>query len=567
MTEMTEVTEMGAAAELVVRQARIVPLGGPGLGPFASATAAARAELVDVRVSGGRVVSVEPSVADPAGSRVAPQSSALLTAPVRMIDADGRWLIPGLWDQHVHFTQWAVTAARLDTSGTSCAEDVLARVQRRLAAMGPVGSGGAAGRGSGAGAGAGIGAGSGRTAYPVVQGFGHRTATWPRQPTVTELDAISGEYAVVLISGDAHHGWLNTKALALLGVPWRDTVLAEDEWFAVFERLAALPGASEAAEIAVRQAVSAAHARGIVGIGDMEWDANEITWPRRWESGLRSLRVRTAVYSERLDAVVAAGLRTGDRLVPESDRLTMGPLKVITDGSLNTRTAWCCEPYADALGGERGTPNIAGPDLAELLGRATAAGLDVAVHAIGDAAMGSALTAIERVGARGSIEHAQLVGAADPARMARLGIAASVQPAHLWDDRDVTMQCWPDRSDRVYAFRSFLDAGVTLALGSDAPVSPLDPWLAIAAAVHRTADARPAWHPEQALSAREALAASVDGQGTVRVGSRGDLVLVDADPLGGDPEDVAGHTAYLRGMPCALTIVGGEVVWSDGVIA
>ncbi len=560
---------MGATAELVVRQARIVPLGGPGLGPFASATAAARAELVDVRVSGGRVVSVEPSVADPAGSRVAPQSSGLLTAPVRMIDADGRWLIPGLWDQHVHFTQWAVTAARLDTSGTSSAEDVLARVQGRLAAMGRAGSGGAAGRGSGAGAGAGsgIGAGTGGTAYPVVQGFGHRTATWPRQPTVTELDAISGEYAVVLISGDAHHGWLNTKALALLGVPWRDTVLAEDEWFAVFERLATLPGASEAAEIAVRQAVTAAHARGVVGIGDMEWDANEITWPRRWESGLRSLRVRTAVYPERLDAAVAAGLRTRDCLVPESDRLAMGPLKVITDGSLNTRTAWCCEPYADALGGERGTPNIAGPDLAELLGRATAAGLDVAVHAIGDAAMDSALTAIERVGARGSIEHAQLIGAADPVRMARLGIAASVQPAHLWDDRDVTMQCWPDRSNRVYAFRSLLDAGVTLALGSDAPVSPLDPWLAIAAAVHRAADARPAWHPEQALSAREALAASVDGQGTVRVGSRGDLVLVDADPLGGDPEDVAGHTAYLRGMPCALTIVGGEVVWSDGVIA
>ncbi|MBP8881793.1 MAG: amidohydrolase family protein [Dermatophilaceae bacterium] len=560
---------MGATAELVVRQARIVPLGGPGLGPFASPTAAARAELVDVRVRGGRVVSVEPSTADPAGSRMAPQSSGSLTAPVRIIDAGGRWLVPGLWDQHVHFTQWSVTAARLDTSGTSCAEDVLARVQGRLAAMGPVGSGGAAssGGGAGAGAGRGSGAGSGGTAYPVVQGFGHRTATWPRQPTVTELDAISGEYAVVLISGDAHHGWLNTKALALLGVPWRDTVLAEDEWFAVFERLAALPGASEAAEIAVRQAVMAAHARGIVGIGDMEWDANEITWPRRWEAGLRSLRVRTAVYPERLDAVVAAGVRTGDHLVAESDRLTMGPLKVITDGSLNTRTAWCCEPYADALGGERGTPNIAGADLAELLGRATAAGLDVAVHAIGDAAMDSALTAIERVGARGSIEHAQLVSAADPARMARLGIAASVQPAHLWDDRDVTMQCWPDRSDRVYAFRSVLDAGVMLALGSDAPVSPLDPWLAIAAAVHRTADARPPWHPEQALSAREALAASVDGQGTVRVGSRGDVVLVDADPLGGDPGDVAGHTAYLRGMPCALTIVGGEVVWSDGVIA
>ena len=88
-----------------------------------------------------------------------------------------------------------------------------------------------------------------------------------------------------------------------------------------------------------------------------------------------------------------------------------------------------------------------------------------------------------------------------------------------------------------------LDAGVTLALGSDAPVSPLDPWLAIAAAVHRSADDRDPWHPEQALTAREALAASTDGQGTLGVGSRGDIVLLDADPLAGGPADTAALAA------------------------
>ncbi len=170
--------------------------------------------------------------------------------------------------------------------------------------------------------------------------------------------------------------------------------------------------------------------------------------------------------------------------------------------------------------------------------------------------MHEALAAYAATEARGSIEHAQLMARADVATMAGLGLRASVQPAHLLDDRDVTEQCWPDRSDRCYMFRSLLDAGVELALGSDAPVSRLDPWLAVAAAVHRSADDRPAWHPEQALTPREALAASVDGQGTVHEGMPADLALLDADPL--DPSgSAADQAARLRAMTVSATWVGG----------
>ena len=211
----------------------------------------------------------------------------------------------------------------------------------------------------------------------------------------------------------------------------------------------------------------------------------------------------------------------------------MGPLKIISDGSLNTRTAWCCDPYADAdrLEHPAGLPNQSGAELRALLGRATAAGLEVATHAIGDAAVADALPAYAETGATGSIEHAQLVHREDARRMAELGLRASVQPAHLLDDRDLTERIWPGRADRCFAFRWMLDDGVELALGSDAPVSPLDPWLAIAAAVHRSADDRDPWHAEQALTPAEAFAASVDGQPTVGAGSRGDLVLLDGDPL------------------------------------
>ena len=186
----------------------------------------------------------------------------------------------------------------------------------------------------------------------------------------------------------------------------------------------------------------------------------------------------------------------------------------------------------------------------------------MATHAIGDEALRDALTAYDLSGAGGSIEHAQLVRRDAVAELARLGLRASVQPAHLLDDRDVTEELWPDRAERCFAFRWMLDEGVPLAFGSDAPVSPLDPWLAVAAAVHRSADDRPAWHPEQALTPREALAASVDGQGSVHAGMPADLVLLDVDPVP-EVDDSAEAASYLRRVPVVLTLVGGDVAYSS----
>jgi hypothetical protein len=236
--------------------------------------------------------------------------------------------------------------------------------------------------------------------------------------------------------------------------------------------------------------------------------------------------------------------------------VTAGPVKVIFDGSLNTRTAWCCAPYGDD--GSRGVLNLSPDELTDLCARARAAGLEVAVHAIGDAAVHAALDAVGRSGARGSIEHVQLLDEADLPRFAALGVRASVQPAHLLDDRDVTDAVWPGRSSRSFALRSLVDAGADVRLGSDAPVARLDPWLAMAAAVHRSGDARPPWHPEQSLSPAEALAASTDGRTTLAPGAPADLVLLDRDPLA-PASDTAAAAAALRDMPVAATVVGGRV--------
>jgi predicted amidohydrolase YtcJ len=499
-------------SRLLIRNARLVPLGAGETTPDG---------LVDLSIEGGVVTGVGPGLDRPAG--------------VEELDAGGRWVIPGLWDQHTHLAQWTLSSQRLDLASARSPEDATRMVAERI------------------------------VEYPdlPVIGWGHRSASWDREVTVSELDAVSGDTAVVLISGDGHHAWLNTTALLHFAMPVRDSVVRETEWFAAYPRLVTLVGNDGTSPDAYRRMLDHAAGMGIAGLVDFEFGAGVEEWVERWEQDCDRLRIRAATYSHLLDDVIAAGRRTGEPLAGDP-RLTMGPLKIISDGSLNTRTAWCCEPYGDAhkLEYPSGQPNLDGVELRDLLGRAHAAGLEVATHAIGDAAVREALAAYADTGARGSIEHAQMALRDDVRRMAELGIRASVQPAHLLDDRDLTERIWGERSERCFAFRWMLDDGVELALGSDAPVSPLDPWLAMAAAVHRSADDRGPWHGEQALTVREVLATSVDGQPTVGVGSRGDVVLLDRDPLlrDLDPADTAALGSALRAMPVAATVVAGRVV-------
>ncbi|HSP59646.1 MAG TPA: amidohydrolase family protein [Ornithinimicrobium sp.] len=496
---------------LLVREVRVVPLDG--------ATPDPSVPPVDVLVEDGRVTAVGPALVAPPG--------------VDELDGAGRWVLPGLSDHHVHVRQWGLVRTRLDLEGTGGVDEAVERVRRRLA-RGPLPTSG------------------------VLTGWGHRPATWAQDPTVADLDAVTTEVPVVLISGDGHHGWLNTPALDLLGAPRRTGVVAEGEWFTVYERLSALPGAHEEAEAGVALALADALALGVVGITDLEFGRPWAHWRDRVAEHLPPVRARVGVYPEGLEEVLAAGVRTGDTIRATDGLVTMGPLKIISDGSLNTRTAWCCQPYADAsrLAEPCGAPNLGGEELVELLATARGAGLQVALHAIGDAAVHQALQAFERTGATGGIEHAQLVATEDLGAWSRLPVRASVQPAHLLDDRVVTEQCWPDRTQRTFTLRSFLDRGIEVVLGSDAPVSPLDPWLAAAAAVHRGPVEAESWHPEQALTPVEALAASVDGQ-RVRPGAPGDLVLLDDDPLGPLGGSSAEQARRLRATRVSATVVAG----------
>lgn len=468
---------------------------------------------VDVLVTDGRVAHVAPQVDAPG---------------VPEHHADGRWLAPGLWDAHVHHGQWAATVRRLDGSAAESPEALLGLVAERVAREPDV---------------------------PVV-GMGHPAGHW-RRVSVAELDAVTGATPTVLISSDCHQAWVNSRALEVLGLPWRDDVVREAEWFDAFatfeERIAGRVSPGD-----YRSVQRAAAAKGVVGVVDFEFTGGPHEWPARYAAEAVLLRVRAATYPDGIDALLSAGHRTGDVVPGTGGLVTVGPLKVIGDGSLNTRTAWCCEPYADDATC-LGAPNLAPEELTTLLRTAHANGLACHVHAIGDAAATATLDAFEASGAHGAVEHAQLVRPEQVRRMAALGVRASVQPAHLLDDRDLSESVWPGRGADCFPLRTMLEAGVEVRLGSDAPVAPLDPWLAMSAAVHRSADHRDPWHPEQQVSAREAFAASTDGWGTVAPGHPGDLVLLEDDPLAdvGAPPEVAAH---LRGIGVAATWVAGRRV-------
>ncbi|QNE47212.1 amidohydrolase family protein [Glaciihabitans sp. INWT7] len=444
----------------------------------------------------------------------------------RSIDLEGRHVVPGLWDDHVHLSQHALARRRVDVSAAGSAAEAAA-IMAAAAIVRPPEPG-----------------------VPLV-GFGFRDGLWPDLPTAAVLDEATGSLPTVLVSGDLHCCWLNSAALDRFGFGGHATgLLREDDAFGVTDSLQDVPDGVLDGWVA--EAAQTAASRGVVGVVDFEMADNLAVWRRRMAAGSRALRISAGIYTEHLDAAITAGHRTGQVVPDTGELLAVGPFKILIDGSLNTRTAFCVDEYPGLEGHQHshGMLTVAPEDLLPLLRRVSAAGLLPAVHAIGDDANRIALDAFEAVGCHGRIEHAQLLRNADLPRFAALGITASVQPEQAMDDRDVADRYWSGRTSRAFPLRSLFDAGATVVLGSDAPVAPLDPWITIAAAVARARDGRAPWHPEQSITAAEAVGASAHGRRRVIAGDIADLCVVDIDPLtaGGDE---------LRAMPVSATLIAG----------
>lgn len=487
---------------------------------------------------------------------------ALRRSDTKVIDAGGKTLLPGIIDSHFHLL-WG--SLRLDDIGL---EGVQGAQHLRAAILGY------------------------RDAHPdraYLRGQGLSYDVLPdRRLHRRDLDEIVADRPLVLTCFDFHTVWCNTAALEAVGilrgatVPGGEVVLDEtglatgelrefpamDLAYALFPE----PGAVEKLAL-LRRGLALASSYGITSVHNMNGDPDEFALYRALdEAGELPLRlyVPYRVTPEMPLSVVdeAAAMRDAYR----SPKLRAGALKLFMDGVVESYTAFLTEPYVGTDG--CGEALFSAEHFTDLAVRADRAGLQIAVHAVGDAAVRRALDGLEVAqsvnGERDSrhrIEHIELLHPDDRGRFARLGVVASMQPYHCTRPELGYLPSWlryvpKDRFNDSFPWRTLRRAGAHLTFGSDWPVVSMNPFLGIGAAVNREP-----WGPDlpsQAQTPAETLAAYTTGgattefaegeKGQLRAGLLADLVLLSEDVTALPPEELVNVRAE-------LTVCGGQVVF------
>jgi predicted amidohydrolase YtcJ len=496
----------------------------------------------------------------------------LLRPGGRLVDLEGRPVIPGLIDAHVHFG-WhsiAIHQKRVDLDNVPTRAEAVARVAEAVRRTPP-----------------------GRW----IQGAGWNKNIWPDAPasaggfpSAADLDAVTPNHPVALEDKSHHTTWVNSRALELAGIT-ADTenppggeilhdesgqptgMLLETSADLVY-RVIPDPSVEVFVE-ALRQGIVEAQALGLTGIHDPGHPAvlSALQVLRaRGELGLRAL---VHIPTDGLDAAAKLGLRSG----LGDEYLRIGGLKLFADGALGPQSAHMLAPYEGAED-NCGIPTHTADELNSLVRRARRAGLSATIHAIGDGANRAALDAIEGARTQDSqppdlpdrIEHVQLLHSDDLPRLAQLGVVASMQPIHATSDMDMAEHHWGSRCELSYAWRGLLDSGTALAFGSDCPIETLNPLTGIHAAVtRRRADGRPGsrgWIPAQRLSLNQAVhaytvgAAHASGEahlkGSLVPGKLADLVVLSLDIFEADPMAILDARVD-------MTIFDGQVVYPEAI--
>ena len=497
------------------------------------------------------------------GERIATVGSSAavrkLAGNARVIDAGGNMVVPGFIDSHVHFVDGGFRLSSVQLRDAKTPAEFIARI-KAFAASAPPGA--------------------------WITGGDWDHERWGGElPRRDWIDSVTPNNPVWVNRLDGHMALANSAALRaakvtaatravtggtiVRGANGEPTGVLKDNAMSVVDAVMPSPPA-ELEDRALDAAMTYVAAQGVTTVHNMgSWNDLAV-----FERAHKSGRLRTRIYAavplatwEMLRDTVAARGR-GDAW------LRIGGLKGFVDGSLGSHTAAMLKPFTDApsdTGLFVNTPE----DLYKWTSGADKAGLHVIVHAIGDRAIRDQLDIFERVekengprDRRFRIEHAQHIAPPDIPRFAKLGVIASMQPYHAIDDgRWADKVIGPERSKTTYAFRSLLDAGATLAFGSDWFVAPPTPLEGIyAAATRRTIDDRNpnGWVPEQKISVAEALRAYTRGgayasfdekeKGTITPGALADFAVIDRDLTQTAPEAI-------RDARVTLTAVGGRVVY------
>lgn len=475
-----------------------------------------------------------------------------------VIDLQGRTVLPGLIDAHVHLSGYAVARTRVNLTGVNTLESALERVAAWTERT-PKGR------------------------WIVGHGWNHNL--WGgRWPTRWDLDRVAPEHPVALERVDGHSLWVNSLALQMAQVtpetqpPEGGEILRDEEGqptgilkeraVELVLRCIGKPDAVERQRLLL-EAFAEAHSYGITGVHAPEEAEAFSDYQALYARRALRLRVLAHLPQNRLEEAVSLGIRSGFG----DERLRVGGLKIFADGSLGSKTASLLEDYEDEPG-YRGLPTMSVRELDQLVARAARAGIAVAVHAIGDRAVRLALDTIARAQRESvrpalphRIEHVQLIHPQDIPRLYELGVVASMQPIHCTSDMPVAQRLWGERCRYAYAWRSLLDSGAILAFGSDVPVETMNPWAGIHAAVTRQRpDGTPpaGWHREERLTVEEAVRAYTLGpafasgeshlKGSITEGKVADVVVIDRDIFHIPPSEILGTRVW-------MTILGGEVVY------
>jgi len=493
---------------------------------------------------------------------------ALATPDTKVVDLEGRRVLPGLTDSHIHFYEWALLLQGLTLEDATSLDEVLRRIKEAATQAEP-------------------------NAWIVGQGWNQDRWPVPKLPTRFDLDKVAPDTPTILWRTDLHLAWVNSAALKAAEIT-ADTpdpemgVIDRDETgqpTGILRELAinlvreVMPPHTDAqTDEAMRRAMSKVHQLGLTGVHDFRIMGGEDgppalrAWQRLRAADELNLRAWVLIPGELLDEAITLGLQTGFG----DDFLRIGPAKFFSDGATGPRTAWMLEPFEDAGTGLPLTPMS---QMAEAISKAHKAGISTAIHAIGDRAVRELLdvytevTGVQEAGMKPRIphriEHVQHSHPDDLKRLGPLGLIASVQPLHLTDDMQMVDKACGSRARWAYAFRDLLDAGTVLALGSDCPVASPNPFWGIHAAVTRQKrDGNPkgGWYPLQKLTVAEAVwgytmgAAIATGQeavqGSLTPGKLADLIILNQDIFKIPPEQI--HNTKVL-----ITVFDGRIVYQQ----
>lgn len=501
-----------------------------------------------IAVSAGRIVAV--------GSKS--EVEALANKITRKIPVSGV-VLPGFADAHIHPEGIGEQLETLDLRGLSKAE-ILAKVAEAVDSAPPGG---------------------------WITGMGWDQGFWRPSvfPTAKELDAVSGDHAVILDRIDGHSIWVNSKVLALAkisratpdpsgGLIRRDaagepTGILVDKADALVSAITPKPTHADR-ERHIRIALQQFTRWGLTSVHDAGTDLEIVSiYKELLKRGELPVRVYAMAHG---NAAIKHYLASGPEPDLGNGMLAVRSFKLVLDGALGSRGAEMTEAYSDAPG-ERGLQTVKDAELNQIVSAARQKGFQVNTHAIGDRAVTRALDAFEKNGVtrkeRFRVEHASVVTDSDVSRFARLGVIASLQPVFVGEySRWAEDRVGASRVHWVLRTRDLLNAGVALTAGTDYPASDAGSPIANlhCAVTRQSADGKPeaGWYPEQRVNVDQALHMMTVGPafaafqekdlGSLTVGRYADFTAVSANPYEVPPNDLS--TLTIR-----MTVVAGRVTF------